>query len=115
MIELEIPRELFERIRVMREDDFDRFVYERIASLRRYLEMNDEEALLARKREIEERIKRMKEEIEELTAFCEKAKKDQERMSLWIDELEIENKSLLAEMRENGDYIASRKAEKEKI
>jgi len=115
MLEVEIPKELFEKIRNMKEDDFDRFLYERIAAMNRYFEMNDKEALLKRKKELEDKIRRMKEEVEDLTRFCEKAEKDQEMMERWIDELGKENKALLREMRGNGSPVESGKIKEEKI
>ena len=115
MLEVEIPKELFEKIRNMKEDDFDRFLYERIAAMNRYFDMNDKEALLKRKKELENKIRRMKEEVEDLTNFCDKAEKDQERMERWIDELGFENKALLMEMRGNGSPVESRKIKEEKI
>ncbi len=115
MLEVEIPKELFEKIKNMKEDDFNRFLYERMASMNRYFEMNDREALLKRKKELEEKIKRMKEELDELTEFCNKAERDQKRMERWIDELGVENKALLMEMRGNGPPVESGKIKKEKI
>ncbi len=114
-MEVEVPKDVFERIRNMREDDLNRFIYERVVSLKRYLEMNDEEALLRRKMEIEDRIRKMKNEIAELTEFCERARRDQERMSIWMDELDMENRNLLEEMRGNGDYLQGGKIKKEKV
>jgi septal ring factor EnvC (AmiA/AmiB activator) len=115
MLEVEIPKELFDKIKDMKEDDFDRLLYERIAAMNRYFEMNDEKALLKRKKELEKKIARMKEEIEDLTRFCDKAEEDQERMERWIDELDLENKELLKEMREDGYYVKSGKIKEEKI
>ena len=115
MLEIELSKELFEKIRSMKEDDFNRFLYERMASMNRYFEMNDKEALLKRKKELEEKIKRMKEELKELTEFCDKAERDQRMMEQWIDELGMENKALLMEMRGNGAPVESRKIKEEKI
>jgi len=115
MLEVEISKELFEKIRNMKEDDFNRFLYESIASMNRYFEMNDKEALLRKKEELEEKIKRMKEELDELTEFCNKAERDQKMMERWIDELSTENKALLMEMRGNGSSVESRKIKKEEI
>ncbi len=115
MLQIEVSKELFDKIKDMKEDDFDRFLYERIAAMNRYFELNDKDALMEKKKELEKKIKRMREEIEELTEFCNKAERDQRRMERWIDELGLENKELLKEMRGNGIGVEGREVKEEKI
>ncbi len=115
MLEIEIPKELFEKIQNMRDEGFSRYLYEKLAALGRQLELTDEKSLERKKMELEKNIERMKRELKELTEFCERAEKDRERMHLWIEMLEKENRKLLEEMRSYGNLGEGRISPKEEI
>ncbi|ADD08438.1 hypothetical protein [Candidatus Aciduliprofundum boonei] len=105
MIELRVPPKLFRILSFYKEDEFNRFLHEKLVEYRRYFEWNNREALLKRKKELEEKIKRMKEELEELEEFCKVAEKEQKMMERWIDDIEYENQNLMKELRKNGDFV----------
>jgi transcription-repair coupling factor (superfamily II helicase) len=105
MLELKLPPNIFNLLAFYRDDEFNRFLQEKLAEYRRYFEWNDKESLLKTKEELEKKLNRMREEIEELEQFCETAERDQQLMIQWIDRLEKENLILQKEMRENGDFV----------
>ena len=103
MLKIKVPPELFRILSYFREDEFNRFLHEKLEEYKKNLEWNYMEALLKTKEEIEKKLARMKEEIKELQDFCEMAERDQEVMVQLMDKLDDENKVLLKEMKENGD------------
>ncbi len=103
MLKVKVPQELFRIISYFREDEFNRFLHEKLEEYKKNLEWNDTEALLKTKEDIEKKLARMKEEIKELQDFCEMAERDQELMIHLIDKLDDENKVLLKEMNGDGD------------
>ncbi len=104
MLKVKVPPRLFRIISYFREDEFNRFLHEKLVEYRRYLEWNDVESLVKTKEEIEKKLARMKEEIGELQDFCEMAERDQEAMMQLTNQLDKENKLLFIsmELRENG-------------
>ena len=104
MLKVKVPHRLFRILSYFREDEFNRFLHEKLVEYRRYLEWNDVDALIKTKEEIEKKLARMKEEIGELQDFCEMAERDQEAMMQLTNQLDKENKLLFIsmELRENG-------------
>jgi len=105
MIELRVPPKLFRVLSFYKEEEFNRFLHEKLVEYKRYLEWNDMEALLKTKKELEKKIKRMREELEELEEFCRIAEKEQNLMLKWMDEIDYENQNLMKELKKNGDFV----------
>jgi hypothetical protein len=99
MIELDVKKETFNRFKGMSSYDFNVFLKDRLRSLRMELDMNSEEQLIRKKRDIEKRFTRILEELTELTEFCEQAEKDKAKMEEWIEKLDKENEELLRELK----------------
>ncbi|NPA74586.1 MAG: hypothetical protein GXO25_00710 [Euryarchaeota archaeon] len=99
MLEVNVKKEIFNELKNMNDYDFNVFLKNKLRSLIMELDMNSEEKLLAKKKEIQERFTKIMEELTELTEFCERAEKDKELMEEWIEKLDKENEELLKELK----------------
>ncbi len=106
MLEIKLPHGLYRILANLREDEFNRFLHERLEEYRKYLEWNDREALLKTKEEIEKKVARMREELRELQDFCDMAERDQKLLLQFTEQVDEENEVLSMSMEmggENGD------------
>ncbi len=99
VIEIKIDKEKFDKIKYMKDYQFERYLVDKLRSFERFLEYHDEKALEKKKEELQKRLRDMKEEIADLTKFCEKAQEDQVRMVEWMDKLSLENERFMKEMK----------------
>ncbi len=104
MLEIEVKKDVFEEIRYMDDDLFNKYLKNRLKLFVMELENNDEEKLVEKKNEIKERIDKMLEEIRSLSDFSNKAENDKKEMEMWVEKLDLENKRLLKELKAHENH-----------
>ncbi len=104
MLEIEVKKDVFEEIRYMDDDLFNKYLKNRLKLFVMELENNDEEKLVEKKNEIKERIDKMLEEIRSLSDFSSKAENDKKEMEMWVEKLDLENKRLLKELKAHENH-----------
>ena len=100
-IKVRVPKEDFEYIRFMRDQNFSEYLLYKLKAFEMNMESRDEAALKAKIEKIKEIVNIMESEIPELEKFYKKAKKDEKDMEEWIDMLEEENKKLLEGIKDD--------------
>ncbi len=100
MIELNVKKDVFSKIKNMSDYDFTIYLKNRLSALVMELDMNSEDKLIRKRDEIQKRMTAIMEELKDLSEYCEKAEKDKAEMEEWIDRLDEENQKLLEELRQ---------------
>ncbi len=99
-IEIEVPKELFRKIKWMSDEEFNESLLYRLKSLYLDLEESNSNALEKKINEVRERIKVMKEEIARFKEFKSRALEDKKKIEEMIDLLSKENERLMEMVRD---------------
>ena len=103
MLEVEVKKDIFEEIKDLDDEAFNRYLRNKLKLLAMELESNSEEKLRKKREEIKKRIDELLEEIKYLSEFSNRAERDKKEMEMWVEKLDVENKELLEGLKNDGD------------
>ena len=99
MIEIEVKKDIFEEIRYMNDDSFNRYLRNRLKLLLMEIEKSNEKKLVEKINETKKRIDEMLKEISYLSQFSRKAEEDKKNMEEWVEKLDEENQKFLEALK----------------